>query len=252
MMVLRYLHMFAQNRQNSQHMRSSVGLFRPKKVVPFEETLRFCEVRSRSCALCRQVLTLFAEDRVVPLSRRTWQTHNPAVALGMTLLELVVVMAIAAILLTIDVPSFVAMTQTNRVASEVNALSGDIQFARVEAIKEGLPVTICTSSNGSSCSASLSWNTGWIVFSDANGTKTVDAGETVLRRQIGWKNSDTLKNDFNLAALTYSRDGFAIALGGTVTWKLETQPLNASASRCIAVNIAGRQQVQKMGVGNCS
>ena len=60
------------------------------------------------------------------------------------------------------------------------------------------------------------------------------------------------ENDFNLAALTYSRDGFTIALGGTVTWKLETQPLNASASRCIAVNIAGRQQVQKTGVGNCS
>ena len=200
----------------------------------------------------RQVLTLFAENRVVPLNRRTWQTSNPAVALGMTLLELVVVMAVTGILLAIAVPSFVAMTQTNRVASEVNALSGDFQFARAEAIKEGLPVTICTSSNGSSCSTSVSWNGGWIVFSDVNGTQTVDAGDTVLRRQIAWKNSDTLANDSGLAALTYSRDGFAIALPGTVTWKLKTQPLNAAASRCMAVNIAGRQQVQKTGVGNCS
>ena len=211
-------------------------------------------VMSRRLNICptHQVLTLFPEKCVTPLSRRSGRTCRPVAMLGMTLLELVVVMAAMGVLLAIAVPSFVAMTQTNRVASEVNALSGDFQFARAEAIKEGLPVTICTSSDGSSCSTSASWNAGWIVFSDINGTQTVDAGDTVLRRQIAWKNSDTLATDSGLAALTYSRDGFAIALPGTVTWKLKTQPLNASASRCMAVNIAGRQQVQKTGTGNCS
>lgn len=175
-----------------------------------------------------------------------------AAASGVTILELVVVVAVVAVLLGVAIPSFVGMTQTNRVAGEINALSGDLQFARAEAIKEGLPVTICTSSNGTSCLGSNSWSTGWIVFSDTNGTQTVDAGDTVLRKQIPWTNSDTFSADNSIAAVTYSRDGFAIALPGTVTWKLHTQPLNAAASRCVAVNIAGRQQVQKTGTGNCS
>lgn len=171
---------------------------------------------------------------------------------GVTILELVVVVAVVAVLLGVAVPSFVGMTQTNRVAGEINALSGDLQFARAEAIKEGLPVTICTSSNGSSCLGSNNWSTGWIVFSDANGTQTVDVGDTVLRKQIPWTSSDSFSADNSIAAVTYSRDGFAMALPGTVTWKLHTQPLNAAASRCVAVNIAGRQQVQKTGTGSCS
>ena len=160
--------------------------------------------------------------------------------------------AVAAVLLGIAVPSFVGMTQTNRVAGKINMLSGDLQFARAEAIKEGLPVTVCTSSNGTSCLGSNSWSTGWIVFSDANGTQTVDVGDVVLRKQIPWTNSDTFVADNSIAAVTYSRDGFAIGLPGTVTWKLHTQPLNAPASRCVAMNVAGRQQVQKIGTGSCS
>ncbi len=170
----------------------------------------------------------------------------------MTLIELMVVLAVVGVLLGIAVPSFVGLTQTNRVAGEINALSGDLQFARAEAIKEGLPVSICTSSDGLSCLGSSNWNTGWIVFSDANGTKSVDAGDVVLRKQPPWKSTDTFSADNNTSAVTYSRDGFAIALPGTVTWKLHTQPLNAGASRCVALNIAGRQQVQKVGAGSCS
>ena len=170
----------------------------------------------------------------------------------MTLIELVVVVAIVGVLLAIATPSFVAMTQTNRVAGEINAFSGDLQFARAEAIKEGLPVTICASANGTSCLGSNNWSTGWIVFSDANGTQSVDPGDVVLRKQIAWTNSDTFATDNNMTALSYSRDGFAIALPGTATWKLHTSPVNSAASRCVAVNIAGRQQVQKTGVGSCS
>lgn len=192
-------------------------------------------------------------QKPAPLVRpRQARVVTRVLASGVTLLELMVVLAVVAVLLGVAVPSFVGMTQTNRVASEINALSGDLQFARAEAIKEGLPVTICTSSNGTSCLGSSSWSTGWIVFSDVNGTQTVDAGDVVLRKQIPWTNSDTFIADNSTVALTYSRDGFAVALPGTVTWKLRTQPLNAAATRCVAVNIAGRQQVQKTGSGSCS
>ena len=171
---------------------------------------------------------------------------------GVTAIELMVTMAIIAILLAIAVPSFVGITQINRVASEINALSGDLQFARAEAIKEGLPVSICASANGTSCLGANTWNKGWIVFLDPNQNQTIDSGDTVLRKQIPLTSTDTFTADNNIGAFSYSRDGFALALPGTVTWTLHTQPINTSASRCIAVNIVGHVQVQTPGTGNCT
>ncbi len=177
-------------------------------------------------------------------------TPNHGRATGVTLLELLTVLAVIAVLLVVAVPSFVSLTQTNRVAGEINALSGDLQFARAEAIKEGLPVSICASSNGTSClgATTSTWNTGWIVFSDANGNKVVNAGDLVLRRQIPWKSTDTFTaadgSGNAVGAVSYSRDGFAINLAGTVTWTLHTQPVNTAAGRCVILNIVGRQQVQ--------
>ena len=172
-------------------------------------------------------------------------------AAGMTLLELLTVIAVIAVLMAIAVPSFVSLTQTNRVAGEVNALAGDLQFARAEAVKEGLPVSICASSNGTSClgAATSTWNTGWIVFSDSNGNKAVDAGYLVLRKQTSWTSTDTFtatdSSGNPIGAISYSRDGFAINLGAPpVTWTLHTVPLNTSASRCVILNLVGHQQVK--------
>lgn len=174
----------------------------------------------------------------------------------MTLLELLTVIAVIAVLMAIAVPSFVSLTQTNRVAGEVNALAGDLQFARAEAVKEGLPVSICASSNGTSCLGTATWNTGWIVFSDPNGNQTVDAGDLVLRKQIPWTSTDTFtaadSNSNAIKAVTYSRDGFAINLAGTVTWTLHTSPTNSAATRCVSLNIVGHQQVQTSGTGSCT
>lgn len=175
----------------------------------------------------------------------------------MTLLELLTVIAVIAILMAIAVPSFVSLTQTNRVAGEVNALAGDLQFARAEAIKEGLPVSLCVANAaGTSCSNVNTWQNGWIVFSDPNGNKVVDAGDLVLRKQIPWKSADTFtasdSTAASIGAITYGRDGFAINLAGTVTWTLHTQPVNTSATRCVTLNIVGHQQVLAAGTGTCS
>jgi type IV fimbrial biogenesis protein FimT len=171
---------------------------------------------------------------------------------GMTLLELMITLVVAGILLMIAIPSFVSLTQTNRVAAEINGLSAALQYARAEAVKEGLPVTVCVSSNGTSCAAaSTPWQSGWIVFSDANGNQTVDPGDLVLRRQLAWTSSDTFTvvngSGSAVGAVTYSRDGFATNVAGGATWTLNTSPANASARRCLALNLLGHQQVVTNG-----
>ena len=72
-------------------------------------------------------------------------------AAGFTLTEMMVVMAIVAILLSVGVPSYRYITNSYRMSSEVNGLLGDLMYARAEAIKEGNGVTVCASANSTSC-----------------------------------------------------------------------------------------------------
>lgn len=181
---------------------------------------------------------------------------NARVAMrGFTLLELMVVLAIAAILMAVAVPSFSLLIQKNRLATQTNAFIGDLQFARAEAIKQGQTVTICASDNGSSCLGTTTWNTGWIVFADPDNSKTRDTtklAETVLRTQTKFSGSDTFTASNNIAAISYSRDGFALGLSGTITLAMRTNPSNAQTTRCVTLSLVGRPQVVSPNGSNCT
>ena len=98
---------------------------------------------------------------------------------GFTVIELMITVAIVAILATIAAPSLRDLTQNARMTSLANDLMTDLSVARGEAVKRGVSVTICSSNNGTSCTAS-EWRYGWIVFAETNlgGTEgSVDSGE---------------------------------------------------------------------------
>ena len=61
---------------------------------------------------------------------------------GFTLLELMVAIAVLAILVTIGVPSFQTLIQNNRVVTQTNELVTALNFARTEAVKRGRPVQV--------------------------------------------------------------------------------------------------------------
>ncbi len=95
---------------------------------------------------------------------------SPRGAAGVTLVELLITLAIAAILLAIGVPAFQNMVATNRIAALTNELSAALQLARSEAMSRGQRVTVCKSSNAEAaaptCSPSANWADGWLVFVD--------------------------------------------------------------------------------------
>src|SRR5258707_3021385 len=86
---------------------------------------------------------------------------------GFTMIELLIVITIGAILMAIAIPSYRYVTTSNRVAGEINGLLGDVRFARYEAIKEGLNVTICPTQTASdtTCYASTTWTGGGLLRS---------------------------------------------------------------------------------------
>src|SRR5262249_10780730 len=143
------------------------------------------------------------------MGESTLKSHNR----GVTLIELVVTIGIAGILLAIAVPSYRYVTSANRAAAEINNLLGDVQYARSEAIKEGLFITLCPSTDQATCATSTTnWATGWIVFTDVNNNQTVDTGEQVLRITKALGGTDTLTSATGLNSVTFNREGFAVSL----------------------------------------
>lgn len=88
---------------------------------------------------------------------------------GFTLVELMITLAIAAILLTIGVPSFNTLMQNSRLTTSTNDLIGALNLARSEAVTRELRVTVCKSADQATCNTSVTgWQQGWIVFTDEN------------------------------------------------------------------------------------
>ena len=83
---------------------------------------------------------------------------------GFTLIEMLVTMAILAILTMIALPSFRNAIHRNQVTAAGNQLVADINYARAEAVSRGIDVSVCPSSDGASCSTATAYDAGWLVY----------------------------------------------------------------------------------------
>ena len=158
---------------------------------------------------------------------------------GFSMTELMVVVALVAILMAIGVPSFRYVTNANRLSAEVNGLLGDLMFARGEAIKQGLPVLVCTSAEGATCAGTTTWEAGWITCVDTNANGTCGS---LLRVQTSFVSSkDTLRPDAasNANLISFGREGFATGLGAGATFTLHTTPSNSTWTRCLQITVVG-------------
>jgi len=196
-----------------------------------------------------------APRRAAACSRR----HPARRAAGVTLIELLAVILVVAILVGLGVPSYRYVTNDNRVASEIDALLGDMQYARSEAVKEGQMVTICPSQSQTACDSTNHWENGWIVFSDVNGNQTVAAQSDILRVQAALPTAgDTLVSDSGLDFLSFNREGFATQFPATVTGyatiTLHTTPSSSTWTRCLQVFTSGMMATETTSnsQGNCT
>ena len=96
---------------------------------------------------------------------------------GFTLIELMVTLAIAAILLTVAIPSFNTTIKNNRLITDANRLVSSVGLARSEAVKHGRTATVCVSSDQATCTGETDWTLGWMVWVDVNRNAVLDAGE---------------------------------------------------------------------------
>lgn len=157
---------------------------------------------------------------------------------GFTVIELMITLFIASILVAIAVPSYELLITRNRLVSELNQFVASLHLARSEAIKRGLTVRACTSSDGATCVTTGNWDQGWIV--------RVDGPNTVLRIHPALASGDTFTGDAKTSnAVRFDRNGLALGFDGTIA--LCDSDADLSRARAVVVSPAGRVQTQSAG-----
>jgi Tfp pilus assembly protein FimT len=96
-------------------------------------------------------------------------------------------------LLSLGIPTLNQIVQNNRLINQTEALVASLKLARHESITKQVSVTLCASDNQLSCTDSSSWQSGWIVFTDAGQPGVVDGADKIL--QV----NDRLENGLTLA-----------------------------------------------------
>lgn len=169
---------------------------------------------------------------------------------GFTLVELVVVLAIGAILLAIAIPGYAFLVTANRLSTATNDLVTTLHLARSEAVKRGSRVTVCKSddsmSSQPSCNRNALWEAGWLVFVDRGAQGVVDPGDTVLWSSDRLSAAVTITASNFTSFISYLPNGVSQGSNG-----LANGTLNVCAGgqqRDIIVNTTGRV---RLGSSTC-
>lgn len=178
-------------------------------------------------------VSAFRQEKHRSHALRGW----PVRVRGLTLVELMVTIAVLAILLAISIPSLTDSTLGSKLRSQANDLAAGALLARSEAIKRNQSVTLCASSNGSTCTGA--WINGWIVRA-TDGTVIHAHGEA----ENGFLINGTV------TSIQFQPTG-AGATTATLT-VCRSSPSVGSQERVVTISATGRPSVAKTTAGSCS
>ena len=178
---------------------------------------------------------------------------------GFTLIEMMVVLAVASVLLGVGIPKLSVFFQNGRMTTNTNALVAAFQIAKSEAIKRQGPVTVCRSASAASCDstdavntctcdldAANTWEDGFIVFFDpgADGVVNgvVDSGDIILRINAGAENRVNTDTDPVTGDVTIRSSSTAQNEHQYITFNSRGHPKNGTALQSATYKICDNRQ----------
>lgn len=192
---------------------------------------------------------------------------------GFTLIELMVTLAVGAIVLAFAFPAFDDFVRNNRRAAAVNEFMAAANLARAEALRRSSRVTLCRSIDihndpldpDPDCDVSGDgggWEHGWFSFSDLNNDNlfdrdgvdnslNTDDDEIILSVNQGLSDNFRLRGNNNLEQrLSFAPSGEAAgATNGTLSF-CDTQD-NGKNARNVVVAMTGRVRTEKDTYTSC-
>ncbi|MHA3893512.1 GspH/FimT family pseudopilin [Acinetobacter sp. GXMZU3951] len=135
-----------------------------------------------------------------------------------TLVELMVTIAVLAILATLAAPNLSSVLNNSKVKTSTGDIFNFLQQARTEAVRLGKTVTICGSSDGTTCLSAnkTNWSTGLIAKSSASTTPI---------QKLTFENSKLMITapetiDFNPVGSTTAEHEITVAISGADTYSI--------------------------------
>ena len=161
---------------------------------------------------------------------------RPNYSQGMTLLEMLIGLAIISIVLTAVAPNVNTIVAKNRITSQINELSGIIQFARFTAIDQASATVVCPADNYANCSTN--WNAPKIVFIDTNNNNTRDTSEPLLMSTAATSSGTNMTGPSNNVIFFDSG-----STNTSTSIKICPDSNEASLARAININAQGRVRI---------
>lgn len=164
---------------------------------------------------------------------------------GFTLIDLMIALAVAAILLTAGIPALGGFIAAQRIAGTSNLLVTDLNFARMRAISGYHEVALCPSTDGRYCSGGNRWESGWIVFIKRGDEWNPDTAADILRvsePRAAVQISSTRPHS------RFLPDGRAAGFPFTLT---TCDPARPDRTRDVIVSNTGRVRGQKQPLASC-
>jgi type IV fimbrial biogenesis protein FimT len=160
---------------------------------------------------------------------------------GVTLVELLVTIAVVAILLTLGVGGFRTLIANAKMTNAANNLIGHLQFARSEAVKRSAEISLCPSTTGTVCVAQSdgSWEIGYIVKLDATGQVLRWVGPSEMA-------GITVTKGGTSPRIVFKGDGTASGYACTLTLCDTGDPAN---KRGVIISNVGRVRVSDYATG---
>lgn len=174
---------------------------------------------------------------------------------GVGLIELLVVLAIVAVLVAAAGPSFVGIAASLRLRSAADALVRDLSLARSEAIKRNARVVICKSRSGRACETAINWDAGWVIFQDNDNDGQVGADDLVIHQQAALEGNLVISGNTPVANyVSYTPLGTSRYITGTFqagTFTVCQRSPEPSEARDIVLSNTGRARIAKRDISRC-
>ena len=164
---------------------------------------------------------------------------------GFTIVELMVVVAIAGLVMAFAIPAMGNFIKNERLVTQINTLVGHLAYARSEAVTRRQQVILCASSNSTSC-LGADWAAGWILFIDADNSSTFTANEVILRAKATLEGSNTLVSSTG-SMIIYDNRGFSPNSNGVFSL---CDDRGAAHVKSISITNTGR--VRRGGSASCT